>query len=142
MRCDEVMTRDVVFVEPTDHTQEAARKMRDANIGFLPVCDEHRRVVGALTDRDIVVRLVAEGFAVHTTVREVMSRDVVACRPGDDLAEAERLMGEHRKERIIVTDAGGRLLGVIGLADLVQHASDDRASETLRRVTEREISPS
>lgn len=142
MRCDEVMTRDVLSVAPTDPATTAARRMRDANIGFLPVCERDRTVVGALTDRDIVMRLVAEGFAVQTNVREIMTREVIACRPEDDLEEAERLMAEHKKERVMVTDKAGHLLGVIGLADLVQRASDERSAETLRRVTEREIAPS
>jgi CBS domain-containing protein len=85
------MKEDVCTVAPDDPVQLAARRMRDANIGFLPVCGPDGRVVGTITDRDIVIRLIAGGGSSTSPVSNVMTREVVACRPSDDLDVAESL---------------------------------------------------
>ena len=141
MRCEEIMKRDVECVEPTKPVQDAARRMRDANIGFLPVCDPSRKVLGAITDRDIAVRIVADGRPPTTAVGDVMTREVIACRPDDDVRRAEQLMGRHHKSRMICTDEEGRLLGVISLSDIAQVEEASRASQTMKQVTEREARP-
>ncbi len=138
MRLDEVMNRDVKCVDPKDPVQLAARRMRDENIGFLPVCDSSMKVLGAITDRDIAVRVVAEGLPPTTAVGEVMTREVVACHPDDDIRRAEQLMAEHQKSRLMVTDDQGRLVGVISLSDITQIEDPSRAHQTIKRVTERE----
>lgn len=138
MRCDEIMKREIERVMPTDTCELAARKMREANVGFLPVCDPKGDVVGALTDRDLALRLVAEGRPARTKVWEVMTRELVACRANDDILEAGRLMGEKSKSRIVVLDPDDRLAGVISLSDLAQNIDEFDAAETLRRITERE----
>ena len=141
MRCEEIMKRDVECVESADPVQVAARRMRDANVGFLPVCDSSRKVLGAITDRDIALRIVADGRPPTIAVGDVMSREVVACRPGDDVRLAEQLMGKHHKSRMICTDEEWRLLGVISLSDIAQVEEASRASETMKQVTEREARP-
>jgi CBS domain-containing protein len=137
MNCDEIMKRDIECVSPTDRVQEAARKMRDENVGFLPVCDTGNKPVGTITDRDITVRLVANDLAPDTAVQQIMSRDVVACKPNTNLTQALRLMRENHKSRIMCTDDAGRLVGVISLSDVAQVAESEGAS-TLRGVSERE----
>jgi CBS domain-containing protein len=141
MRCEEIMKRDVECVEPTEPVQAAARRMRDANVGFLPVCDSSRKVLGAITDRDIAIRIVAEGLPPTTAAADVMTQEVVACRPGDDVTRAEQLMGTHQKSRMICTDESGRLAGVISLSDIAQVEDASRASQTMKQVTEREARP-
>ena len=74
MRCEDIMKRDVECIDPTQPVQEAARRMRDANVGFLPVCDSSKKVLGAITDRDIAIRIVAEGRPPTTTAADVMTR--------------------------------------------------------------------
>ena len=137
MRCEEIMKRDVHCVQPTDPVQ-AARRMRDANIGFLPVCDSSRKVLGAITDRDIALRIVADGRPPTTAIGDVMTREVVACAPGDDVRRAEELMGKQHKSRMIVADEEWRLVGVISLSDIAQVEDASRASQTMKQVTERE----
>jgi len=112
--------------------------MRDQNVGFLPVCDQSRKVQGTLTDRDLVLRLVADDRPTTTPVEQIMTREVVACRPGDDIHDAERLMGEKQKSRIMVVDEGDHLLGVISLSDIAQLGQSARVAETMRQVTDRE----
>ena len=141
MRCEEIMKRDVECVEPTEPVQAAARRMRDANVGFLPVCDSSRKVLGTITDRDIAIRIVAEGRPPTTAAADVMTPEVVACRPDDDVTDAEQLMGSRQKSRMIVTDENGCVLGVISLSDIAQVEDASRASQTMKQVTDREARP-
>src|SRR5262249_59943665 len=132
---------DVHCLLPDDTATTAAAKMRSANVGFLPVCDDSRHVLGVLTDRDLVVRLVAMGKGGQTHVRDVMTAEVVACRPGDDLAVAEQLMSGYHKSRIVCTDDEGFICGVISLSDIAQVDDERRAGKTIRKITKREVHP-
>src|SRR5207237_10843271 len=132
MRCEDIMKRDVECMNPTQPVQEAARRMRDANVGILPVCDSSRKVLGAITDRDIAIRIVAEGRPPTTTAADVMTPEVVACRPDDDVTNAEQLMGKRQKSRMIVTDENGRLVGGIRRSELAQAQAGLRMSEHVR----------
>ena len=97
MRCQEIMKREIECIDPAQSVQEAGRRMRDANVGFLPVCNSKGKVLGAITDRDIAIRIVAEGRPLTTAAADVMTREVVACRPDDDVTDAEQLMGRRQK---------------------------------------------
>jgi CBS domain-containing protein len=106
-------------------------------VGFLPVCDQSKKVLGTITDRDIAIRVLAENRPAKTSVAEVMTREVVACRPEDDIRVAEHMMSQNHKSRIICLDDAGRLAGVISLSDLAQH-DGARAARTMKEVSERE----
>jgi CBS domain-containing protein len=138
MRCEEVMKKDVQCVSPQDMVQAAARRMRDENVGFLPVCDRSRKVLGVVTDRDLAIRILAEGKSASTRVEEVMSREVVACHPEDDLRRAEELMMTNHVSRMICVDGDGRRVGVISLSDIAQQEDAGHAARTMRGVSERE----
>ena len=139
MRCEEIMKRNVESLSPRNTIEDAALRMRDQNVGFLPVCDPSKKVLGTLTDRDIVVRCIAARAPMSTLVETVMTREVVACRPQDDILRAEQLMAQHAKSRIMCIDEGGRLVGVISLSDIAQIEDGARALETLRQISEREV---
>ncbi|MFO0593171.1 MAG: CBS domain-containing protein [Polyangiaceae bacterium] len=132
MQCESIMKRKIECVSPEDRVEAAARRMRDEDIGFLPVCDNEGKVIGTLTDRDIAVRVVADDKPASTHVEEVMSHEVVACRPDADLEEAKQLMASHHKSRILCIDTLGHLAGIISLSDLAQSAGP--VSETFRDV--------
>jgi CBS domain-containing protein len=134
MRCDEVMTREVETIAPTATVLDAARRMRDLDIGFLPVCQSDDTPVGTLTDRDIVVRAGAEERPLHTPVEEVMTGEVIACRPSDDLERAEELMRTNQVSRVLVVDDDGRIAGVISLADIARYELEREAGHTLADV--------
>jgi CBS domain-containing protein len=138
MICEELMKHTVESVAPTERVESAARRMRDLNIGFLPVVDPSGRAIGTLTDRDIAIRHVAEELPRGTEVGDLMTHEVVACRPEDDIREAEALMARKHKSRVLCVDEHGRPLGVISLSDIAQCESDERAAWTLRQVAERE----
>jgi CBS domain-containing protein len=141
MLCEEIMKQKVERVSLQDTAQHAAHLMRNEKVGFLPVCDETGKVLGTITDRDIAIRLVADDKPASTHVADIMTRQVVACRPQDKVKDAEKLMAQKRKSRIMCIDEGGKLIGIISLSDIAQHDRKGRVSDTIRGVTEREARP-
>jgi CBS domain-containing protein len=140
MRCEKLMSKNVVCIDEDDTVQKAAVLMRDLNIGFLPVCDLTGRVVGTVTDRDIAIRLCAEdGPAAATPVGTLMSRELVACAQEDDVRVAESLMASYRKSRVLVLDPLGLPVGVISLSDIVWRDSNRHTARTLRKIVTREL---
>jgi CBS domain-containing protein len=139
MKCEKIMKRDVECVSPTETVEAAARRMRDQNLGFLPVCDSSKKALGTLTDRDLAIRVLASGKPANTLVEDVMTREVVACRPSDDIEKAEQLMAKNQKSRMMCIDAQGHVVGVISLSDIARHEKGPKAAETLRKVAEREV---
>lgn len=139
MLCKEIMKEDVQCLSTNSTAEEAARAMRDENIGFLPVCDQVGKVLGTITDRDIAVRLVAAKKPGTTVVEQLMSRQIISCSPNDDIELAQELMAANHKSRMLCLDDSGRLVGVISLSDIAQHEDGARSGETLRQVAEREI---
>ena len=138
MRCENVMKRTVECVSTHDTVQVAANIMREKQIGFLPVCDASRKVVGTLTDRDITTRLVAQNQPGSAHVESIMTHDVVSCSPSEDVRTAEELMARNHKSRIMCLDIEGKPVGVISLSDIAQFESDKRAARTMREIATRE----
>ena len=139
MRCEEIMKRSVECVSPREAVQSAAAKMRDENVGFLPVCEDDGAVLGVVTDRDLAIRILAEGRDGTMPVEEVMSREVISCGAGEELEEAEKLMASRHKSRVMCTDRNGRLIGVISLSDIAQREDADQAVRLMRAVSDREV---
>jgi CBS domain-containing protein/osmotically-inducible protein OsmY len=139
LHCADVMKREIQTVREEDTVHRAAQKMTLGNIGFLVVCDETRKAIGTLTDRDITVRVVAKELSPATCrVGDVMTRQVVACRPDDELPLAEQVMAQHQVSRLVITDEIGVLMGVISLSDVAEREPARRAAATLRAVAARE----
>ncbi len=139
MLCKDMMKRPVETIQPHESVQTAAQRMRDANIGLLPVCDARGQLVGVITDRDIVVRLCADGGSpTDTAIERVMSPQVIRCSSNDDVHVAEDLMMRERKSRIVVTDDRDRPAGVISLSDVAGQAPAE-AARVLRHVAAREV---
>lgn len=123
MRIEELMTPFPTTCGPDDTLSYAALRMRICNCGCVPVTDRRRRVVGMITDRDICMAAVFRGPSLEDiTVREVMTREVRACRPKDDLVEAQAIMQEAGIRRLPVVDESEQLVGVISLTDLAREA--------------------
>lgn len=116
MKVSEIMSRDVEIANPNQTIAEIARCMADRQIGFLPVGDNDR-LVGTITDRDLVVRGLADGLGGDAKVREVMSRDVKYCFEDEDVDDVTRNMGQVQVRRLPVVNRDKRLTGVISLGD-------------------------
>jgi CBS domain-containing protein len=117
--CSDVMTRPLVYCQPGDSVTEAAELMRRHDLGSLPVVDgDDARLVGMLTDRDLVLKVVAGDRAVDTvTVREAMTANPSSCRDDEDAAGAMAMMAARQMGQVPVVDAGGRLVGIIARGD-------------------------
>jgi CBS domain-containing protein len=133
----EAMTPDVVRVAPEVTLMDAARAMKDLDIGPLPVCDGDR-LLGMITDRDITVRATAEGRDPRSTsVSDVMTTDVVCCHEADDIRTAATLMQQMQLRRLLVVNDDGRLVGIVSLGDIVLQSGDEKlAGKTLEKVSE------
>src|SRR4051812_21997072 len=139
MQCKDIMKKDVRCLDESATVQAAAALMRDMNIGFVPICDRSGKVLGTLTDRDIAIRVVANGRPADTcTVGEVMTAEVIGSPPDEDIGVVERLMADHHKSRIMILDEREALVGVISLSDVAEHDSLRRTAATMRGVASRE----
>ncbi len=142
MRCEDLMRRRLVTVGPDDTVLTAATRMRAANVGFLPVVDKKERALGALTDRDIVVRAGARNRrASEERVSDVMTKEVVGCHGSDEVEVAEGLMEKHHVRRLMVLASDGTLMGIISLDDLAARLQNTESGAVLRHVTELEVRP-
>jgi CBS domain-containing protein len=132
MKIRQIMTPDVVIINPDDTLQIAAKKMREQDIGFLPVCDG-QRLVGTLSDRDIAVRAVAAGFDPRSTpVRDFTTPQTVWCFDDEDVDEAARKMQDKQVRRLMVLQRGDkRLVGVVSLGDLAANGTQKISAEVL-----------
>lgn len=136
MKICDIMTDRVVSVTMGESVSEAARLMKRCNIGALPVCDSGGRLRGILTDRDIVLRCVAEeGDVRQRKVEDVMSRSVVTTEPFAPVAKAAEMMSRDQIRRLPVLDSG-HLVGMVALCDLARSCSCEmEASETLADIS-------
>ena len=138
LRCRDIMTKNPTAAHREMTLQEVARLMRDGDFGVLPVVErETSRLVGILTDRDMVVRAVADGRNVtETTVSDVMSDKLFTAKPDDFAFEAVRTMGERQVRRIPIVDDAGVLQGIIAMADIALEMEDEREiAETLEDIS-------
>ena len=133
-KCSDVMTREPVSCEPADPIQRVAEVMKRQDVGAVPIVESKssRRLVGILTDRDIVVKVLAEGRSVDgSTARDAMTTQVATCREDQDVSAALSLMAERKVRRMPVVDADGRLVGIIAQADIATRVNKDQATGEL-----------
>ncbi len=138
LRCRDIMTKNPTAAMREMTLQEVAGLMRDGDFGVLPVVEKDtNRLVGILTDRDIVVRAVADGRNVTgMTVGETMSDKLFTAKPDDFAFEAVRTMGERQVRRIPIVDDAGVLQGIIAMADIALEMEDEREiAETLEDIS-------
>jgi CBS domain-containing protein len=134
-RIQEVMTSDPRSVSPDAPVADASRIMRDEDTGIVPIVEDGKRI-GTITDRDIVVRLIAEGRdASSATVRDIASTDLVTVDPQQDLDEALRLMAQHQVRRLPVVEEDGRLVGILSQADVARQAQDKQTGELVEEIS-------
>jgi CBS domain-containing protein len=131
----EVMTSNPRTIEADKPVADAAKLMRDEDVGLAPVVEGHR-LVGTLTDRDIAIRVVAEGKdPASTPVRVVASTEVVTVNPEQDLDEALGLMAQHQVRRVPVVEQDGRLVGMVAQADIARQADKHQTGELVGHIS-------
>ena len=137
MKLKDIMTREVETVSPKDTLKEAAQKMRVRDIGFLPVSDGDK-VLGVVTDRDLILRAIAEGMDPKTRIgNDFITTPIVYCFDDQDVEEAARLMEEHQIRRLIILNrADNRLAGVVSLGDIATKGKEKTSAKVLQSVSE------
>jgi CBS domain-containing protein len=131
----DVMTSNPRSLESGSTAVEAARLMRDEDVGIVPIV-EGETLVGTVTDRDIVTRVVAEGKTPDSvTVGEIASRELVTIDPQQDLDDALRLMARHQVRRLPVVEEDGKLVGIVAQKDVAMHASEAQTGEVVEDIS-------
>ena len=139
-KCRDVMTKDPASCQPTDSITKVAGLMKGEDVGSVPVVEsaDSRRLTGIITDRDIVVKVIAAGGAADsTTVRDAMTPNPASCRETDDVDQAVKLMKERQVRRMPIVDAEGRLTGIIAQADVATRVNkDSKTGELVEAISE------
>lgn len=137
MLVKDIMTHGCECIAPDSTLEQAAQRMRSLDVGPLPVCDNDR-LAGMITDRDIVVRGIAEGCdARQTRVRDVMTPNLTYCFEDQEVEEATRLMKQQQIRRLAVLDRDQRLVGILSLGDVAVNVGNDQVTAgTLERISE------
>ena len=131
----DLMSPDVKVISPDMTIGDAARKMRDGDFGMMPV-GEDDRLIGTISDRDIVIRAVAEGKDAGTPVRDVMSEGVAWAYEDDSVEDAAKIMSERQVRRLPVVDHNKRLVGIVALGDFAVESSEIRpAAQALSEIS-------
>jgi len=131
MHCSEIMTKNPEFCLPNDSVLRAAQLMKDEDVGPIPIVEDKqtRKLTGIITDRDLVLKVMAEARDPKSTpVEAVMTDDVVTCKANDDLDRAIKLMQDYQIRRIPVVDQNDHLLGIIAQADVATRLDSSRTA--------------
>ena len=136
MKLKQIMTQKVTTIHPDDTLQTAARIMRDRDVGFLPVY-EGNELIGVLSDRDIVVRAIAEGMDPKAKLgRDLVTSPVIYCFEDQSVDDATDLMHDNQIRRLVILKRGNRqLAGVVSLGDLAMNVDDKMSAEVLQSVS-------
>lgn len=132
--CSEVMTREPACCEPGDSVSRVAGIMKREDVGSVPVVESHedKKLIGIVTDRDLVVKVLAEGADMErSTVRDAMTPNPASCRENDPIEKAVKLMSERQVRRMPIVDDQGRLSGIIAQADVATRVSQDATTGEL-----------
>jgi CBS domain-containing protein len=135
MLVKDLMNNHVESVLPNSTVLQAAKKMRDLNVGIIPVINESGNIEGLLTDRDIVVRVLADELnPSNTSVREVMTADIQFCSENSSIEEAAKIMERHKIRRILVKN-DGKITGIISLGDIALNVKEQLSGEILKTIS-------
>lgn len=131
----DIMTTNVTYSNPQDPVMQAAQKMKQLNVGSIPVCDANQNVIGMITDRDICLRCVADNLPNSTPVQQVMSQNVVTASPDMTVDKAAHLMSDRQIRRLPVVE-NGKMVGMVAIGDLAtRHPSAEEAGHALSDIS-------
>ena len=141
--CKNVMTKKIVYCEPNDLVSKAAKLMRSENVGSIPVVENEqtKKLVGIVTDRDLTLRVLADGLdGKSTKVEAVMTRKVVTCLENDDLQKALDLMAEHQLRHIPIVDNNYKVVGIIAQADVATRVDQpEKTAEMVKEISQTNV---
>lgn len=133
----DVMSKDVAYCTSNDNLYEAAVKMKEKDVGAIPVCDDNQNLLGMVTDRDLVIRGYAEKHSGSTNIKEAMSDHLHSATPETSVQEASKLMAEKQIRRLPIVESG-KLVGIVSLGDLsLDQQSNEAAGHALEEISER-----
>ena len=135
MRVSDAMTREVQTARPDDTIAEVARRMSEIDSGVMPIC-EGDRIVGVITDRDIVIRVVGEGRDSEIAVSSVMTTQVETCRADEKLDKATQKMADLQVRRLVIVDAQDKLAGILSLGDVARQEPAKKVGAALEEISE------
>lgn len=138
--CSEVMTKNPVSALPTDTAVNVAQLMKERDIGPVPIVEDKisKRLIGIVTDRDLAMKVVADGRDPNTTLaRDVMTSEVITCREDDEIDSALDAMSKHQLRRILVVDANDSLVGIIAQADVATRMDEpEKTGEVVKEISQ------
>jgi CBS domain-containing protein len=137
MKVRDIMTANPSCCMPDSSLQEAAKLMRDNDCGCVPVCEDGKKPVGVITDRDVTCRVVAEGRDPRQLkAKDIMSTPIQAVSPDTDVDQCAALMEQNRIRRVVVVENGGACCGMVAQADLARHLSEHQVAEVVKEVSQ------
>lgn len=136
MKVSELMTKNPATAMPSSGLSEVAKMMRDCDCGAIPIV-ENDKVVGVITDRDITIRVIADNKNPQDVkVGDVMSKQIVTARVGDDVREVANIMEKHKVRRVPVVDEQGKCVGIVSQADIALNTNDRTTGDLVQKVSE------
>ena len=137
MKAQEIMSKNPRSVTPETAIVDAAKLMKSEDVGVLPVVESasSKRLLGVVTDRDIAIRVVAEG-KMSASVRDAMTPGVKSCKADDNVKDVMALMGREQVRRVPIVDDSGELVGIVSQADIVLEGDDKRAEQTIEQISQ------
>ncbi|HET6894128.1 MAG TPA: CBS domain-containing protein [Candidatus Baltobacteraceae bacterium] len=134
-RAADIMTKDVTVIQEDETLREAAERLASDDIGVLPICDSNKQIRGVLTDRDIVVHVIARGKdPANTRASELEQGEIVTLRPEDSIEHACDLMAQYKVRRLPVVE-NGRVVGMVSQADVAKSVSPEQAGRMLTQIS-------
>ena len=142
-KCSDVMTKNPVYCLPGDRVAKVAQLMKSTDIGSVPIVEDEqsKRLVGIVTDRDLVLKIIAKGQdSKSTKVESVMTRQVVTCLAGDNLQKALDAMAEHQLRRIPIVDNNHKIIGIIAQADVATRVNQpEKTAEMVKEISQASV---
>lgn len=134
MKVREIMTSNVECLSPNASLKDLSQKMKSLDVGFIPICDNDR-LNGTVTDRDIVIRAIAENRDFNTKARDIMTRDIVYCFEDDDVKDVAEKMRDKDVRRMLILNSSKRLVGVVSIGD-ISKVEEKVSGKTLHDISE------
>lgn len=136
MKVKDIMSKSVISLKPYDTIKDAAVLMHEHNIGMIPIVDEENYPLGVVTDRDMIVRGIAQNYDEKTRLEDIMTKNLITVDPNDAVASATHIMGHRQVRRLLVVDETGKLVGILAMADIsTTPETDTRAGIALSQIS-------